>query len=301
MYINKYPSFVSAAKYTKLYRLPRWIYKKVVNGTVDPEKEYIISMRLGHQIRLKPTQRYLSNIIYSGQYHDDNIFLLSRFVKKNSVVLDIGANIGLYCCAFARFCKHLDLKIHAIEAIKNNYEALKNNVSLNRFDNIKSYNLALGKERGKLRFVLPSKDIVGNFAGGNVYRDEEDIKKATESSVTIEAEMVTLDDWANEHNINECDVIKIDIEGAEYFAFQGGREFIKKTRPVILSEYNEPILENINVSFSDYISIFKELDYKIAYERDNDFLFIEDIEQFKPHQTLLDLLLVPSEKLSQLH
>lgn len=77
-----------------------WFFRKVMNRPIQRDKSYRVQMRLGHKMQLRPTQRYLENVIYSGQYHDENIFFVKPLIDEGSVILDIGANIGLYTCAY---------------------------------------------------------------------------------------------------------------------------------------------------------------------------------------------------------
>ena len=57
----------------------------------------------------------------------------------------VGANIGGYTIRAAKYCK-----VYAIEPLPRNYEILKINEKLNNVK-INSFNLAAGKERGKIK------------------------------------------------------------------------------------------------------------------------------------------------------
>lgn len=241
-------------------------------------------------MRIRPTQPYLKNILFSGQYHDENIFMASQFLKPGSVILDIGANIGLYACAYAQVYKDLKPTVFAIEALKNNFLQLQDNISRNNFSNILPFNLAMGNKAGTLTITLPSEDFVGNAVGDNINTNSGE-------GIKSEVPMVTLDSFTSEHKIDACDFIKIDIEGAEYFVFEGGMNFLKKTRPVIQTEYNRHWVENIGKSFSDFYKLFNELDYLIAIEKDESFELLEAPEAFEVNEDLLDFLFIPKEKL----
>ena len=49
----------------------------------------------------------------------------------------------------------------------------------------------------------------------------------------------------NKYNIDQIDILKIDIEGAELFALQGMQKTIKKWLPVILIEINPFFLKTL--------------------------------------------------------
>lgn len=288
--IPKVHSLHHKITYSKAYRAPKWLFRKILNRNIQRDRNYLVDMRLGHQMQLRPTQRYLENVIYSGQYHDENIFFVRPLISKGSIILDIGANIGLYTCAYAQYFKEEDIKIYAIEAVETNFNVLKENIRLNRFKNIQADHLALGKEEGELTFHLPSKDFVGNAVGANVHQEN--------SSDVYEAKvkMITLDTYAQQNGIDRCDFMKIDVEGAEYFVFEGGRNFLSQCRPVIEAEYNSYWLKQVNKSFRDFAQFFVDLDYLCAVERKDCFEVISDPLEYSINEGLVDLLFVPREK-----
>jgi FkbM family methyltransferase len=247
---------------------------------------------MGHKMLIRAEELFLKNVLYSRQYHDDNIHLIHHFVKKDSIVLDIGANIGLYCCGYAQRYKKLNLKIYAIEALKNNFNFLQENIRLNNFHNIKPFLLAIGKDEGLLQITIPNKEFVGNVAGDN-------IKGLEDTGYKYQVKMLTLDDWALKEQITHCDFIKIDIEGAEYFAFLGGQNFIKRTRPVIQAEFNRYWCEKAGISLKMLATFFTDLQYDIAIENKNHFRFIsvQNLEHIQ--ENLVDLLFVPMEKIPE--
>jgi len=50
-----------------------------------------------------------------------------------------------------------------------------------------------------------------------------------------EVDVVPLDDWS--HRLGRCDVMIVDVEGADLLVLQGGGRTIEKFRPVILAEF----------------------------------------------------------------
>jgi hypothetical protein len=102
MRISKFTTLWQKLRYTKAYRFPCWLIRKITLLRFDSRKAYIVPMRLGLKIKLIPATRYLINTLFNRQYHDDNVFLMSQFVPQNGVVFDIGANIGLCSCCGLR-------------------------------------------------------------------------------------------------------------------------------------------------------------------------------------------------------
>jgi FkbM family methyltransferase len=294
MNIEKYQTIVQKLMYTKLFRSPLWFLKKIQYRNYLPTQYYQTKMRIGHIIKLIPTQRYLYNTLINRQYHDENIFLAKRFITSSQpIIFDIGANIGLYTCAYAQYFKALNPRIIAIEAMESNYQLLVENVKLNGFENVTPIHIALGKESGELEFLVPQDHSVGNFAGNNITSPTEEDKN---KMITKKVKMITLDELASQLKVERCDFMKVDIEGAEYFMFSGGHKFISQHRPVIQFEYNSYWLHQNQISFNHFYNFFNELNYDFYFEQKDYFQKIPNADSFNVTTDLVDILLVPKEK-----
>ena len=116
--------------------------------------------------------------------------------KRNMVVLDVGANIGM----FSLFIKDWAKKIYAIEPSKRCFEALRENTK--DWNNIEIFNIGFANKKGE----------------GFLYGKEEE----TPQTMVLEGEnretidITTIEDFLNENKIEHIDVMKIDVEGMEY-------------------------------------------------------------------------------------
>lgn len=89
------------------------------------------------------------------------------------------------------------------------------------------------------------------------------------------------------------DIIKIDSQGNDVNILKGGLKIIKKSRPVIISEFIFVPLYNGQCSYYEQISLMKELDYELGGIYD---------QHYSENGILAfaDLLFVPGEKHSEL-
>lgn len=117
--------------------------------------------------------------------------------KKNMVVLDIGANIGLSVLFFKEHAK----KIYAIEPNSIYYNFLTHNVGM--YPNVKTFNIGLGL--GNCKQLL--------FGNPGEERTESIYSKGERA---MEFQMETIDKFFEENKIKHVDVMKIDTEGSEY-------------------------------------------------------------------------------------
>ena len=78
-----------------------------------------------------------------------------------------------------------------------------------------------------------------------------------------EVPVETLDALAQRLALGRVDVLKIDVEGAELKVLDGGREFLRTARPVLLIEANEEALQRQNAGTAGMIALLRELGYEI--------------------------------------
>ena len=141
-------------------------------------------------------------------------------IKNNDVVIDIGAHIGLFALYASQFCKHGTILCY--EPIKENYELLLENISLNKITNIKSFNLAVSKEKTPLKIFL-NNDESGHSMFGN-----------SENFILVNS--TSLDEIFKKNKITQCEFLKLDCEGAEY-------EIIQSLSPEVFPRISKMVIE----------------------------------------------------------
>jgi len=146
------------------------------------------------------------------------INIYKEYINKDSVVLDIGANLGCHTVPLSLLCK----KVYAFEAQEKIYKLLSETIEYNKLDNVKLFNnIVSDGSKDELEFVNS-----GCGRGGTTtHRPRLTGNITTEKCITIDS-----------LNLVKCDFIKIDVEGAEWETLAGATETIKKFHPVIILE-----------------------------------------------------------------
>jgi hypothetical protein len=70
-----------------------------------------------------------------------------------------------------------------------------------------------------------------------------------------------MDTFVKDEKITALDFLKCDVEGAEYFVFQGGIETIKKFRPMIFTEMLRKWSAKFNYHPNDIIQYLNAIGY----------------------------------------
>ena len=188
-------------------------------------------------------------------------FEFFKFIKmeKNKIFIDIGANDGISALTFRLFNKENDILSFEPDTYHNkSLERVKR--KLNNFD--PSVNLGIGKSKEELTLYIPKcgKIYIGQLAYMFLKMRQKIMllklfqKKIFLNEVTLiekKIKIVTID----EMNLQPA-AIKIDIEGYEHEAIQGGINTIKKYEPILMIEVNEK-------SFEKMKNLLNELNYSV--------------------------------------
>lgn len=170
-------------------------------------------------------------IFFRGSYSGDQLTLIEKLLDIDGVFLDVGANQGEFSIAAARIAQRG--KIIAFEPVSEYQERLVENIRLNDFENVQVIFAALGEKAGS----FPIYDQQENFADGT--RNEGLPTLFATGSRRDAREMVPvkkLDDVLSELRISRVDVIKLDIEGAEWIALRGAANTLASCRPTLILE-----------------------------------------------------------------
>lgn len=200
---------------------------------------------------------WIRNHMCSGKVFEHHIIndMLKSHVEKSKYIVDVGANIGCHAVSYAGF--NTDSKIIAFEPQEKLYEILVKNVEQNGYrDRFDVYKQGLG--HCKMSCELASLDKMDkDLRNGGCNKGGVGIGKGGEH-MTI----TTLDSL----ELPGLDFIKIDVEGAEGLVIMGGKETIKKYKPVVCFEHNYQRIEPSDVNLEHVPTPFEEL-VKLGYKR----------------------------------
>lgn len=207
-------------------------------------KKLILNLfqRLGYQVsRYVPPDR------------DDAFATQQRLVQKPAselVIFDLGAFVG----NIAKMYEELfpGSHIYCFEPFPDSFEQLTQNVA--GHPNIHPVAKAVGKEPGSTHFQVnkyaPTNSILATHQQGATTWG----KGLLETESIIEVEVTTLDAFMEASNIDYIDILKMDVQGAEYLVLEGAKKALSAgkvglvyTEIILLPTYQEqqPIDETI--------------------------------------------------------
>lgn len=173
-----------------------------------------------------------------------------RFIKKGSIVLDIGSNFGQMSTLFSKLVGDEGL-VYAFEADDFVFEILKKNLEANNCKNVIPIFGAVYNQTGK-ELVFPKQDFERFKAFGSYGIDPSAKNGRIVKSLKI-------DDIDFQKNIS---FVKVDIQGSDLFALQGAKDTLKKHKPPVLFEFEQQFQQEFKTSFQDYVDFVNQINYR---------------------------------------
>ena len=158
---------------------------------------------------LEPALRDGRRLLLRGGHRDYHIF--NRIFLRDSYrvaalpgplgcVLDVGANTGLFACYVAPWSQ----RVICYEPSPGNFDVLLHNIQ--DYDHVSAHRAALASVEGSA-YLHGARS--GEFS---LYPNPA----MGETGPAVPVQTVTLDGVFEEHGISRCNLLKLDIEGAEY-------------------------------------------------------------------------------------
>jgi FkbM family methyltransferase len=193
---------------------------------------------------------------------ENDFFFFLKLLPENSVVLDIGANIGIMSVHLCRSVKKGI--VYAFEPIPENYQVLQKVIKFFKIGNFHLFNCALGDQNKLVEMIMPvNASVKKQGLSHMVHETIQDLNEGVRYNVLQR----TLDSVAQEIKIPFY-AIKMDVENFEFYVLKGGSDCIAKYRPIIYCELWD------NENRARCFAILTELGYKfMVLEKGNLVLF----------------------------
>ena len=182
------------------------------------------------------------------EYEVDVIRVFRTFLTQQSVVLDIGANFGLYTALAASIVRNCG-RLYAFEGNPRVFESLQRTIIANQLFsnlNVTAVNLLVSDSSGRgVLHYLPDQ-----LGGGTMLN----IGAASADRTAVEADMTTVDDFLPSDL--PVDLVKIDVEGHEPAVIRGMERTIARSPQIrIIIEFADRFLAHTlpPADFADYI------------------------------------------------
>lgn len=249
-----------------VFRGVRW---QLVKRFIGPEVRLSL---FGADLILPTARNSVSDIYYFGEYFEwENLKFCERVVRCGDVVIDGGANIGMFTYALMSYAQH-GLKVYAFEPDHAAAEVIRNNVSRNY-------------PPGSVEVIEAA---LGAVTGTAQFRNDLDVgsRLATEDESAlnpwVEVNVQTLDYVIPSATV--ISLLKLDVEGSELEALKGASRILAAGLvAVIVVEGFERQLAMRGTSRRDLFGFLAQHGYSFwRYQVEKNELIPADLDQEKP-------------------
>lgn len=184
----------------------------------------------------------------------EDFFLKKILIHKNMTIIDVDANVGNYSTKVMQLAPTSN--VYSFEPHPNTFLKL---VKASQIFLFKPFNLGCANDKSKLK--LYDHTNCDGSSHATLYKGViEEIYKCESKEILVD--IIKLDDFVIEHNINEIDLLKIDTEGNELNVLKGFEKYIQSKKVNIIHfEFN-----NMNVISRTFFKDFYEfLEYYDFY------------------------------------
>ena len=206
---------------------------------------------LGQRLSINPYRSIIDlRLCVCGIYEPDvTEYFISRLLPEMTVI-DIGANIGYFTLLAADLVGPTG-KVVCYEPNPTTFDQLQQNIALNPHTNIVSVQSALSDVAGKGRISVRRDSALNTFA-------------LTATEPGIDVQMETIDGSLRNLSIHRCDLVKMDIEGAEFLAVQGMDETIARNPNIeFVIEVHPPQIEKLGGTVTEFLQFFVDRGFKL--------------------------------------
>jgi len=216
---------------------PGLFFKKIIGKMLikfapAPEGERPVKIS-AHTIIVWPARNIWWKSMYLGCCDVEIEQNLKRYLPESGVFIDVGAGVGYFSALASKIIGSAG-RVYCFEPHPSTARAIRKMIDSNPNSNIVLNDCALGADDSTHNYYIQrfnghtEVSMVANLLG----KAEEVIKVRTRR----------LDDYLKENRIDEVSLIKIDVEGFEYFVLKGLEGYFKK------SKHRSPIICEISPS-----------------------------------------------------
>lgn len=179
-------------------------------------------------------------------WFEDEIKFVRTLLLPGDVVLDIGANYGLYALSMAKIVGGSG-HVYAFEPASSTASYLQRSIEQNSFNQVSLIRAALSNKSGTAKLGLNDNSELNSLE-----------TSISSDGNTESVALTTLDIQVAELSWHNVAFVKLDAEGEEENILMGGNQFFKIFSPLVMFE-----LKHLNTINIQLIQKFKDMSYQI--------------------------------------
>ena len=195
--------------------------RRLQQPPIDAPRPEIAELE-GFRIFASPGDLAVGKFLLSGSYEPEVVAVFREVLRPGMGVIDLGANIGFFTMLAASIVGPAG-SVLALEPNPANARMAEASRRLNGFNHVVVLQAAAGREAGMLA-------LNASFSNGMTSSLDEEVLLDAVTVGCVAVDQVALGG-------RRIDLMKIDVEGAEYNALLGSLGLIRRDQPAIVFEF----------------------------------------------------------------
>jgi len=183
----------------------------------------------GQAFRLDPYHSKFWRKASAGDWEPETFAVLDQFLSPESDYLDIGAWIGPTVLYGARKARH----VFCFEPDPTAFRHLAWNLDLNGIRNVSAFGVALSDQFGVAR-MASTRGEPGDSTSSLLH----------DAAHGTDALTIAWDQFQATQDLSRVSLVKMDIEGAEFFVLPTLLDWLKQKRPALFLSLHAPLLSD---------------------------------------------------------
>lgn len=226
------------------------LIREYIGRTHRPSRELEVTLFGDLKMSVDVSEYVGAKLFFNGEFERHVTDYFTHNLKPGDTFLDIGTHIGLMSLVAARAVGPAG-QVHSFEPGEKQRRLLLKNIQHNRFNHIKVNPIALSDHAGEGIFQSGPTENLGQ-------------SKVKDSGEGVRVQLLPLDQYVAQNNIQKIDAIKVDVEGAELRVFKGAAESIKRFKPrFIVYECIDEIAKEFGTSVAEINDFVVSLGYDL--------------------------------------
>lgn len=164
-------------------------------------------------------------------------------IQPNWKIIDIGAGIGEYTLYAA--IAQPGSRVFSFEPYPESFALMQENLRLNGIANVKFYNEAIDAETGEL---------ILDLTGEEPLQFQSHLKKDVNIQKSLLVKSLSLVDALARSELDSCDLLKLDCEGAEYsILFSAPQSVLERIQRIVM-EYHDHLIQHNHRELITFLS-----------------------------------------------
>jgi len=230
----------------------------------DPRNRRYLSEKIfvadldGVEVTFNADDSYSNRWFYpryaDGGIHERKVTeMLMDALRGTRCFADVGTNLGWYTCIASKCLPHGI--VYGFEMDDLNFGLLEKNLAINQSTNVEAHLAAVSDSEGTVSYERSGSNPSPFFQmhGGN----------GRQTSKTVTVKSIRLDQFFDGKR-TPPDVIKIDVEGAEFSVLKGMTRILREHTPTLFLEIHPTYLKKFGSSSRELLTLLIDIGYRVV-------------------------------------